>query len=291
MKIKLLGLVLRLFSWIPARSLKTVATPLAAMLWHSSSKKRHVTRVNLQVAYPELDQQEREQIARASMLHYVLGVLEAGMLWHWPAERIMPLLDDIQGIEYIDEARRHGKGVIVAGPHWGAWELISTFAKQQFDGAILYKPSKHQNFETELLRKRVQSGVDYAATTPAGLKQTYGYLKDGRAVGFVCDQEPSHGMGRWAAFFGVPALTGVFMPRLIKRTGCKVVYTIVERRPNGRFRVHFLPAQPGTYSEDIDESLSAINRGIENCIAIDPDQYLWAYKRYRHGPDYSKGIY
>ena len=168
MKIKLLSHVLHLFSWIPPRWLKPIAKPLAGLLWHTSSKKRHVTRVNLSVAYPDLDQQAREKIARASMVHYVMGVLEAGMLWHWPAEKIMPLLDGIQGLEHIDEARAHGTGVIVAGPHWGAWELISTFAKTQFDGAILYKPSKHESFESELLRKRVQSGVDYAATTPAG---------------------------------------------------------------------------------------------------------------------------
>jgi KDO2-lipid IV(A) lauroyltransferase len=291
MRIKLLSALLGVFSWIPPRFAHAIATPLAFMIWHLSRRKRHVTGINLQVAYPDLEDQARDKLAMASLVHYVRGILEAGMLWHWSAEKMMASLIDVQGLEHLQEARAHGRGVIIAGPHWGAWELISTFVQQEIDGAILYKPSKHEDFEAELLRKRAQTGVQYAPTTPAGLKRIYRHLSAGRAVGYVCDQEPSTGMGRWVPFFGIPALTAILIPRLVQKTGCRVVFSVAERRKDGRYRVHFLPVDPALYSADIDTSLTALNRGIEACIAIDPEQYLWAYKRFRHGPDYAKGIY
>lgn len=291
MKIKLLGALLWLFSCLPPRQAKTVATPVASLIWRMSRRKRSVTRRNIEVAYPDMDAQKRDALAIASLVHYVRSIIEAGMLWHWPATRIMASLADVQGLEYLHEARAGGRGVIIAGPHWGSWELISTFIQSEIDGAILFKPSKHEAFEKELLQKRLQTGVDYAPTTPAGLKRIYRHLKAGRAVGYVCDQEPSTGMGRWVPFFGIPALTPVLIPRLIQKTGCRVVFSVAQRLENGRYRVHFLPVDEAMYSADIDSALTALNLGIEACIAIDPEQYLWAYKRFRHGQDYTKGIY
>jgi KDO2-lipid IV(A) lauroyltransferase len=49
--------------------------------------------------------------------------------------------------------------------------------------------------------------------------------------------------------------------------------------------MHFLPADAAVYAPDPDKSLAAINRGVEQCIAIDPAQYLWAYKRYKTRPE------
>ena len=291
MKIKLLGVLLRLFSWLSPRQTQVIATPIAKLIWRLSGRKRNVTRRNLEVAYPGIDAQSRDKLAITSLVHYVRSIFEAGMLWHWPATKIMDSLQDVQGLEHLHEARTGGRGVIIAGPHWGSWELISTFIQNEIDGAILFKPSKHEDFEKELLEKRLQTGVDYAPTTPAGLKRIYRHLKAGRAVGYVCDQEPSTGMGRWVPFFGMPALTPVLIPRLIQKTGCRVVFSVAERRKDGRYRVHFLPADEAIYSSDIDTSLTAQNLGIEACISIDPEQYLWAYKRFRHGPDYTKGLY
>jgi len=284
-------MLLRIFSWISPRHAKTIAAPLASSIWRLSRRKRDVTRRNLEVAYPGIDPHQRDQLAIASLVHYIHSILEAGMLWHWPATKIMTSLEDVRGLKHLHAARAGGRGVIIAGPHWGSWELISTFIQKEIDGAILFKPSKHADFERELLQKRLRTGVDYAPTTAAGLKRIYRHLKAGRAVGYVCDQEPSAGMGRWVPFFGIPALTPVLIPRLIQKTACRVVFSVAERRKDGRYRVHFLPVDEAIYSTDIDTSLTALNLGIEACIAIDPEQYLWAYKRFRHGPDYTKGIY
>ena len=73
--------------------------PVAAVVWYLSPRKRRVTRLNLRAVYPGLDEKSRSRIARASMTHYVRGVFEAGMLWHWPLERVFEYFgDEIDGI-------------------------------------------------------------------------------------------------------------------------------------------------------------------------------------------------
>jgi KDO2-lipid IV(A) lauroyltransferase len=98
------------------------------------------------------------------------------------------------------------------------------------------------------------------------------------------DQQPKRGQGRFAPFFGNPALTGVLVPRLVQRTGCIVLASVCERLTEGRYRVHMLPVDDEVHSPDIDTSLAAVNRAVESCIAIDPPQYLWSYRRFKKQP-------
>jgi KDO2-lipid IV(A) lauroyltransferase len=99
------------------------------------------------------------------------------------------------------------------------------------------------------------------------------------------DQQPSAGRGRFAPFYGNPALTAVLVPRLVQRTNCIVLAGICERLPGGRYRVHVLPVDEDIHSPDIVTSLTAMNRAIEECIAIDPAQYLWSYRRFKTQPE------
>ena len=36
---------------------------------------------------------------------------------------------------------------------------------------------------------------------------------------------------------------------------------------------------------DLDESLLALNQGVQDCVALDTTQYLWAYKRFKTRPE------
>ena len=75
------------------------------------------------------------------------------------------------------------------------------------------------------------------------------------------------------------------MPRLVQRTNCTVLSIACERLPRGRYRVHFLPVDQSIYSDDLITSLTAVNRAVEDCIAIDPPQYLWSYRRFKSQPE------
>lgn len=45
-----------------------------------------------------------------------------------------------------------------------------------------------------------------------------------------------------------------------------------------------LPVGEDLYSEDIQTSLAALNRGVEAIVALAPEQYQWEYKRFRDRP-------
>lgn len=291
MKLLAIRAVMRLFSWITPRAAKYLAPPLAAVVWYSVPRLRRVTRLNLKAAYPEMDAEQRKKVGRASMTHYVKGIFEAGMLWHWPLERLYGLFDEVQGMEHVDELIDEGRGLIVAAPHYGSWEMLNLYLHSKGEAAILYKPSKHPDIDALLTQKRARAGAEMVAATGKGLRRMYQLLKEGYFVALLPDQEPTGGGGKFAPFFGVEALTGVLLPRMAQRTGAPVVFAVCERRKGGRYCVHLFKTDPSIYSEDMREALTEVNRRIEQCIEVDREQYLWAYKRFRNRPEGEKSFY
>lgn len=285
MKLFALRFAMRIFSWVPPRAAGFIAPPLAAVLWWLSPRKRRVTRLNLRAVYPHMDPKQRQRIGRSSMTHYVKGVFEAGMLWHWPLDRVMEYFDDPVGQDALDDAIKAGQGLILAAPHCGAWEMLNLYLMRYGMGAVLYKPGKYAEIDEALLEKRRRGGSQLVPATPAGLRTMFKLLKAGQSVALLPDQEPTRGEGQFAPFFGVEALTGVLLPRMARRTGVPVFFAVCARGKKGRFRVHFFEAGDSIHSADMRTALTTVNQGIEACISVDTEQYLWAYKRFRNRPE------
>ena len=285
MKFMVLSAVFRLISLLPVRLQRWLSRPLGSLSWHLSGTKRRSTLKNLAACYPGMPEPDREKLGRASMRNYVLLGLETGMSWYWSHQRVLRLFDDPVGVEHMDNALAAGNGAIMLVPHLGAWEVMNLWLVPRYRNVALYKPGRYPEFEEKLLRKRERFGGKMAPTTRAGLKVIVRYLKSGRAAIVLPDQDPSEGQGRFAPFFEIPALTGVLASRLAQQTGCRAVFTVGKRVAGGRFQVHFQPVEEAFYSPDMDTSLAALNRGVERCIDIDPEQYLWAYKRFKSRPE------
>ncbi len=67
--------------------------------------------------------------------------------------------------------------------------------------------------------------------------------------------------------------------------------SVCERLEGGRYRIHFYRVDEEIYSTDKVTSLTAMNRAIERCIAIDPAQYLWSYRRFKAQPEGAEPFY
>ena len=282
---------MHMLGWITPRAAEFIAPPMAFFVWHLSSRLRRVTRINLRLAFPDMVSDARNRMARASMTHYVKGVLEAGMLWNWPLDRVFSLFEEARGIELYHQAKSAGKCVILGGVHCGSWELLGLYMQKHLNGSILYKPGKHKDIEKMLLDRRRRAGAVLVPANSAGLRTMFKRLKSGETVALMPDQEPTLGEGVFAPFYGVEAFTGVLLPRMAQRYDACVLFATCERLKGGRYQVHIFSADEAIYDADMRTAATAVNRGIEQCIDVDREQNLWAYKRYRNRPDGGISIY
>jgi len=291
LKLWIIRVVMRVLSWITPRAAEIIAPPLAFMVWYLSSRLRRVTRINLRLAFPDMDADARNRMARASMVHYVRGILEAGMLWNWPLDKVFSQFDDVIGIDYYHQAKSAGKPVILASAHSGSWELLALYMQKLTNGSLLYKPGKNKELEEMLLERRRRAGAVLVPASRAGLRIMFKRLKNAETVALMVDQEPTLGEGEFAPFYAVEALTGVLLPRMAQRYDAVVLFATCERVKGGRYQVHIFKADEELYDSDMRIATSAANRGVERCIDVAREQNLWAYKRYRNRPDGGISIY
>ena len=278
--------ILRLLSLLPAGGPYWLGRRLAGMWMSLSPTKRNTTIRNLERCRPDLDADRRDALVRESFVHYVTSVLEAGHNWYWSTDRLADRCEEFVGQHLLEEGLSCGSGVMVLAPHFGAWEYLGIYLQRYPGIAILYKPPEDPRLNQALLERRERGGASLLPANAQGVRALFAHIRNGGGAGVLPDQEPSGGQGRFAPFFGVPALTGVLAARIARKTRCRVLLGVAERREGGHFRVHIQPAEEAVIAgDDLDAALAAINRGVEKCVAIDPAQYLWSYKRFKTRPE------
>ena len=86
-------------------------------------------------------------------------------------------------------------------------------------------------------------------------------------------------------------MTMTLVTNLIQRTGAIAIMAYCKRVPGGNYEIVYRPADEKIYESDSATALAALNKSIEQCVLECPEQYLWAYKRYKKLPNRSKREY
>ncbi len=250
-----------------------------------SGRSRKVAQRNLELCFPALSETERTRLLRQNLRETGKNITELGAFWFWDKTRVCGLVTDEIDCHHLDQAISLGKGVIIASPHFGAWELAGLILSTRAPIHYLYRPNRKPEFDAPLIASRERFGGKCYPTSNRGLGQLVRALKKGDAVAILPDQEPLQNHGVFAPFFGLPTYTMTFMTNLARKTGAPVVFTAVERLPRGRgFRMHFFKPPEDLYHENPQRSAAALNQCVERCINVAPAQYMWNYKRFRKAP-------
>lgn len=197
-----------------------------------------------------------------------------------------PVPVEFLGTVAIDAAHAAGKGVIFLTPHLGCFEITPQAYAARYASAgrsitVMYRPPRKAWLAPLFDRARQRPGMAGAPASLAGIKQMLKALKQGQAVGLLPDQVPPAGMGVWADFFGQSAYTMTLAAKLAAQTGATVLLAVGERLPRGcGYRVWVAPA-PSALPPEPQAAAAQINQWMETLIRRYPQQYLWAYARYK----------
>ena len=251
-----------------------------------------VAEVNIATCLPELSNEERRALLLQSTMATARAACEVGPFWMWPRDRVLGLVRDVRGIDVLERAFAAGRGVVLAGPHLGAWELGALYCSSRFPVTGLYRRPVDPALDAFLVRGRTRFGGRLVSNTASGIRTLIRALGRGEVIGVMPDQDPRRGAGVFVPFFGVPANTTTLVSRLVQRTGAALVLAFAERLPKGAgFRLHFREASPGLFDADVVKSATALNADIERLVRDCPEQYLWSYKRFSVRPQGQRNPY
>jgi KDO2-lipid IV(A) lauroyltransferase len=277
-------LILQLAALLPLPVVQFLGAGLGLIANLVPNELRTATRDNLRLCYADMPARERRRLARRSLRELGKTLLEMGPLWIWNPERISHLVRKTHGLEHVDAAMARGEGLVLIGPHLGNWEVGGLEAAHLRDWQLtsMYRPLRESALEDLVRRSRERTGAHLVSASASGVKELYQALRRNEMVGILPDQRPKGATaGVDAPFFGVPCPTGTLIPRLLQKSGASALFIFSQRLPRGRgFDMHLIPAPEGLTDPDPAVAARALNAGIEACVAICPEQYLWSYRRF-----------
>lgn len=279
-------LLLRLWTAITSRlsfaATGRVGNAIGQLSWLLRTRPARITEANLRYCFPAMGDAERQRLVRQSLRQTGRLLAEAGMVFRWPEDKLDSLITGVEGFEPLRRALDQHRGILVLAPHFGNWELFALhFGQYRF--LALYDPPRIPAIHQMIRESRQRTGAILLPIDARGVRGVLKALKQGQPASLLPDQVPGRSAGVYAPFFNRPALTMTFAHRLIRATNPLVVLGCCLRQEKG-FRITFSEVPGGVYSQDVEESVVAMNAAIEALVRKDPSQYQWEYKRFRRPP-------
>ncbi len=279
-----------LFRRLPRRLVISVLDGLAVLVYRLDYRHRHIARVNLWIAFPELSELNRERIALRSFQHTARNLLEVSRIPMLSKSTVGPLVsyDEEMGLDNYLAARRQQRPILYLTGHFSAWELLpSAHAVHGFPLSFVTRPLDNRFLERHLRALREFTG-NRVIPKKASVRPILQSLKASGEVGILMDQNVSPQEGVFADFFGLPAATSTSLALLALRTGALVVPGYLKPMQDGSYRIRFLPpmepVRTGDKARDIQTNTEAFNQVLEAIIREQPETWLWGHKRWKNQP-------
>lgn len=283
--------MLRLIGTLPFVLNRGLATLLGHSIALLPSQARRVSEINLSRCYPDMPDKERRKLARQSLVESIKNTFEIALFWSRP-ETGMKRIVNIDGGDTLQAAVEAGHPVMILAPHLGCWEVLNFWLANHYDLHVMFAPSGLPEVDELVKQGREHFGSTMYPTTARGVAGLVRAMRKGAMTAILPDQVPDRRSGRHAEFYGHQAYTGTLACKLVQQTGARPFMAWARRLPGTQgFELRFRPADEAIADKDLDISLLALNRSIENLIDEGPQQYLWSYKRFRRPPEGERAPY
>ena len=265
---------------------------LGALVFLLDGKHRRIGLINLNIAFPEKDEQWKKRILRQSYQQLGDHLVELSRLDRLTPEKVRRRVqyEKGRGLENYFKARGQDEPVLFLTAHISAWELLPVaHALYGHPLSFVVRPLDNPFLDRWVTGLRTRSGNGVIAKQ-GSMRRIFKTLKSGGDVGFLLDQNSQEKEGVYVPLFGHPASTNSSLAALSLKTSIPIVAGFIfPRRRRGHYTIRFYPpievARSGDAQKDIIEAMARLNRCIEEVIREYPHCWLWGHRRFQTQPN------
>jgi len=256
---------------------------LGDLAYRFATRRRRITRVNIDLCFPELSDQEREDLVRQTFRANGIGVMELGLAWFRNPVSFLPVTA-VHGLENLNAALARGRGVLLLGAHYSTLDLGGSLVTEYIEADVMQRD--HNNPLMNAVMTRARERRYGKALDSKDLRGLLRGLKNNRVIWYATDQDYGRKDIVFAPFFGVPTGSITATSRIAERSSCAVVpFSHFRREHELGYDIYFHPPLENFPSGDDLADATLVNKTIENEIRKHPDQYLWMHRRFKTRPD------
>ena len=272
---------------------------LAGLAFRVRSTEVDGARENLEIAFPEMNPAEREELLRQSLEALgsnLFDILAAPRLLAKPGRvAAQPGSgSDSQGlIEVLTDLAHRNRGVLILTGHLGCWELLGGWLAREVSAAGLgslgvVTGTIHNEPVDRLVQDRRRRLGMKVLPREEGIRPLLAHVGSGGVAAVLMDQN-TRVQNLSVPFFGKPAPTAAGFARIVLQKGIPVLPVAIAREGDGHVIRHLDPIltepdrERATDQEALQEFLAQCNSALEMMIRRNPAEWVWFHKRWVDG--------
>jgi KDO2-lipid IV(A) lauroyltransferase len=274
---------LRLSCYLPYQWQIGIGKSIGRLAHRVGAERRAIARRNIELCFPELSIEERNQLALEHFEAMGASVMEMG-LGRWASDKKMSALTTLTGLQHIQETLDQGYGVLMLSAHFTTLEICGR-AVYPHTGPIdgVYRRFR-SGLMTEFLLTNREATVR-KMIEKNDLKSMIRSLREGTIVWYAADQSYDGKQSALLPFFGVPAMTNTATSTLAKLGRAKVLPFFPRRLPEGGYEIRILPPIENFPSDDPVADTKKFVKLLEEQIRRCPEQYYWVHRKFKRRPE------
>ncbi|MEN3755092.1 Kdo(2)-lipid IV(A) acyltransferase [Mangrovibacter sp. SLW1] len=251
---------------------------------HVMKDRVRIAQRNLQLCFPHKSNAERQELIVKNFESVGMGLMETGMAWFWPDWRVARWFD-ISGVEEVKQLLAEKRGILLIGVHFLTLELGARIFGIQTPGIGVYRPNDNplidwlQTWGRMRSNKTMLDRKDFKGMVKA--------LKSGEIVWYAPDHDYGPRSSVFVPFFEVEqaaTTSGTWM--LARMSKACIVPFVPRRKPNGTgYELLVLEPELDIPLGSAEQTAAWMNKVVEKCILLAPDQYMWLHRRFKTRPE------
>lgn len=283
--------LLRAIYRLPLGVQAAIGQGLGKLLHALAGSRRRIALRNLALCFPHLDAAERERLVREHFGWLGRSLLERGLLWYAPVERLRTLIH-VEGD--VTLAERSERPVMWLVPHFVGLDVagVATQLFQKQKVGSIYQAQSNPVWDAEIRKGRLRFNQGEVFARSERALPLVRAIRRGWAFFNLPDMDFGIQDAAFVPFFDVPAATLLAPSKMARSLNMVVQPVVAEMLPGGQgYKVKFLPAWEDWPTEDAQADAARMNRWIEEQIRHCPAQYLWVHKRFKTRPAGEPSLY
>ncbi len=269
-------IVYTFFQILPAKTASNLGAKIGKILYKVMKKRNKIARINLNIAFPEKNETEKEEILKNMWQHWgrFFAEMPHGQYFYQNART--------KGMETLKDLHQKKQGCFVCSAHLGNWE--PAVSAPLFDDYYLnpvYRVANNKWIDKIMFQRRKGTLIPKGT---AGARLMVQVLKNGGGVVILCDQKLREGIE--VPFFGKMVKTAPATATIALKMNLPVIMAKCIRANDGLFDIEVSQPLPMPNKEKLGdekaiyELTKTINQTIENWIKENPEQWLWVHHRF-----------
>ncbi len=282
----LYGVLSFIIGILPKKVISLFAISFGLLLYYSGVRRKIVNK-NLSIAFAgSLDKKVIINICKKTYINAAIVAFEflyMGRIMNKALDNYITL----EGLEILEKALEEQKGVIVAGNHFGNWELITAAISQSGNPLHIFSGmQKNKLIDDAINSIRQRFGTVTIPKAKSAAFEMMKVLKQNKPLGMAGDLNVPHD-NLFVNFFGKKAVVGQGLATFALKKKAPLIFIWCVRESPFKYRgylkrVHYQIS--GNQQADLEGLAQSLSDELEEKIRQHPDQYFWLNRRWKTRP-------